>query len=385
MEPTRKREQLEFIIDSCSMGKAVLGTVNKFLHHSVTHEPRVFDHYRVIIPIQLGAEKERRIFPEFLDAELMTRHPHKHLHQFYRQHREQTKIVETETSLGFKFAFGARAAAYVRTNPLLAQDVVAEAQTLARQYRPHLGHMPEPNLTDLYHFLHRMKKTYDAHQQRVAGNAPHVMAHHAGERTERALHSAEQVVLARTARQFFAEASATDRLLLQAMYSHRDVHREVFDSPGFKAYHFNMGERAIEEAMYGRNAESHPERVTVVVSEDMGARNSIQRLRSQTSNSVFLLSSWGLAKAAREMGFIRKLDQLIHPESIERVKLRQGHSDARRARGERFHMSQVTDPKIEAKWAHRLVEVMRDGIWSDRPSRVSRLLNERNAAATQRS
>ena len=377
--PLRLREKLEVIIDTCSMGNKVTRGISLLVQHiGKADNPSIFHDYRILIPIQLGTEKKQRLFPDFLDAELMT-HSAGYLEKFYRQHREHTRIVETDVSLSYKLLYAGKAIPMLYYMPFLKEGIVYQARLLASRYDVVLDRVTSITMDDLNRFCDSVVKVYSKHLQDFALSRREIVAYNLRfgvtrpELLEAIVRSAQQVALSRCAAILFKDCSDAERYLLQAIYEERDLYKTVSEDKEFILFRRDKGERAIESYLYGRNAESVRDRVTLVISEDMGARRNIHRLRTQSQNTVFTISSYGLALALKELKLISALAEIIPDALINEFRAREQPKRVERAKGiNNSTMHDLMDPVIERKWAHRLVEVVTNGQWSDYRTRLSK-------------
>ncbi len=369
-----KRERLEIIVDSCSLGHKGLRGVEKLLDYALGRKPQVIGDYSVVMPIQLGTEVRQRLFPEFLQAELRMRRGDRGLDAFYKRHEDKIRIVETASSYAYKFYYAKGAAAVLLAHPEMHADVLAQANILAERYAPYPGAELLITADDLAHYLAQITTRAHAQDRRMSetlvrlhnyhndSDVPPQVAH-----VDRRI--AERKNLARHAAPFFQNQSLSEQYLLQAMYTEPTLNAMVTANPAFTSFRRDIGERAIEDYLYDRRAEPDPGRVSLVISEDRAARLSIHRLREQTHNTVFVISSWGLAVALKELKLIGKLNTVTNEDLIGQVYERTllTHSkrvESRRAQGKPVTSDDVLEPPIERKWAHRLVELVKYGEWS---------------------
>jgi|GEM_PF-3297618 len=370
----KKREKIEFIIDTCSSGEKVLKAVDKLLDYSQQpngdEKPR-FAEQRITIPIQIGIERKRRIFPEFLDAELLS-DEHGDLERFYQRHKDQITLVETPTSRGFKLFYAFKALSALEKSPDLKERVLHDAQVLAEKYAEYL-HIDASQLTDekFDGFVSHIDKAFNTYRAEMEEPTHQIVSHHQSmdppardSQITAAVRDAEHVKITRTAKKFLNELSIEEKLLLQAMYSNKLLNTAVSKEPEFSRYRADKGERAIEEFLFAKRAESDPARVTVIISEDQGARKSIQHLRSQSNNAIFAISSYGLARAMCTLFPDMTLTDIIDPSAIELMQKRDAKTETKIREGKAIGMNDLVEPRIEEKWADRLVEVMRTGKWA---------------------
>lgn len=383
MDEIQQREKLEFIIDSCSSGKKVLAGVEHLIRHITSNEqPNVFDGYRIVMPIQLGTETKRYLFPDFLTTRLQSKAVG-HLERFYQRHNAHTKIVETSVSLSFKWFYGVHAAQQLAQHPEWKREICKHARTLLHEFAPASPVAITTEALDV--FCQQMQQSYAAHAENFGNMRRQIVRHgYKTERrdyeTERHVRAAEQTQMLRMGENFFTEQPLINRLLLQSMYAYAPLNGAVSEKPEFSSFRKDKGERAIESYLFDRRAATNPNRVTIIISEDQGARKNIQRLRSQSNNTIFVISSYGLALALKTLGYIDDLTEVIDKQSLAVIEARQTKHNARIGRG-KHTMNDVLVPEIEEKWAARLVEVMNTGRWqtpnisptSFKPSAAKRL------------
>jgi len=362
----KPRSTLEFILDTCSLGKNQLAGVEKLIQDAHTRRPKIFENTRIIIPIQIGTEVRQRIFPDFLAAELQIRGRNNHLEEFYCAHKGDIRIVETDISRAYKFLYAKLAAPIVVENPELVTAITQEANSLIERYRPIIGDCPSIQEADV---LSLCAEINNAAQQQEAKHAQSVAKTDSAEISakEHQKNAAKPIVklksLARHGAQFLNGKSLAQRYILQAMYSTDALYKRISPQKEFKNFRKDKGERAIESFLFHERAEKNDNRVTIVLSEDAGARTSIQRLRSQSNNSIFTISSWGLALALKELKLIQNLDEIVSPTVIQEFSKKNRLTPQKIQNGAAITVNHILEPRIERKWAHRLVETVKFGHW----------------------
>ena len=88
-----------------------------------------------------------------------------------------------------------------------------------------------------------------------------------------------------------------------------------------------------------------------------------QRLRSQSNNSIFTISSWGLALALKELKLIQNLDEIVSATVIQEFSKKNRLTPQKIQNGAAITVNHILEPRIERKWAHRLVETVKFGHW----------------------
>lgn len=372
--PLKKREKLEFIIDTCSAGHQVMRATDRLIDYAMQAEQdgrsRIFDDYRITMPIQIGTERKRRIFPEFLEAELLS-DAHGDLEQFFQRHHTHVHLAETPTSRGFKLYYSFKAIDVLEKQPELKQNILRDATLLAQKYAPYLDiDTTKLDSAHLERFLEHISTAYDAHQTGMEEPTQNLVALHRDSTSDLELQhiirKAEHVRITREAKPFLKELSIEEKLLMQAMYSCNPLNVAVSRMRDFQRYRADKGERAIEEFLFDKRAESDPDRVTVIVSEDQGARKSIQRLRDRSHNTVFAISSYGLAHATCALTPELNLLDLLDTAGIDLMQRRDAGTEDKIRNGKSIGMDDVVEPRIEEKWADRLVQVLKSGQWENR-------------------
>lgn len=362
----RRRESLEIIIDTCSLGKPQLEGLSKLIAYAEQASPKIFDDVHIVIPIQIGTEVRQRVFPEFLKAEL-TKPSGKHLENFFQRHQPQIEVVETDISYGYKFLYAAKAAQLLQKDEALMQEVAKEAQLLLERYTPR-NEVPMPRITSLEVKAFCEDAVRAGTQQQAALSHSRQQAQGANlkqreVRTNAAPHLIEMINMGRHGQRFLEPRAGHDRYILQAMYSNPTLYKQISTDGDFKRFRRNKGERAIENFLYDEREKTNPNRVSLVISDDEGARASIQRLRSRSQNSIFVVSSWGLALALKQLKLVPSLDRVVDPSIIEKKSAEQKHLREQATNGEEAEFHRFRDPAVERKWAHRLVQMMKYGDW----------------------
>lgn len=379
MPRMQKRNRMEWIVDSCSIGAKSLSGIDKLIQFVVTNPLKPIGDYAVTIPIQIGTEVRWRIFPEFLDAELRTRSNKPGLEQFYQQHESHIRLTETPSSIAYKLEYSKYATDSLASDAPSRSRIVAHAQKLALRYTTVLGDAPTIDerllaklCSEIRELGQRQDRSYAASNvARDAWDVEHRTPDNIRHAKQR---MAQRQNLADFGADFFAAMPLAERYLVQAMYSDPELNRGISGVKAFKSFRRDIGERSIEEYLYGYAGQHDASDICVVVSEDQRARASIHRLREQTHSTVFVVSKWGLALALKELKLIRKLGEVADEGAIEQAEARSLLTHHRRVlsrRGDRepVTVDDVLEPPIERKWAHRLVEVLKYGEWSAEPSR----------------
>ncbi len=370
MEPT-PRKRLEIIVDSCSMGDKKIRGITGLLDRVMQRDPKVFEDYRIVIPLQLGTELRQRMFADFLQEELDLSRKERGLNRFCREHRCNLEIVETESSQAFKMFYAKKALAVLRDKPALRGHVMQEARRLAARYEPDSD--IAINSSALKRFLNSIEKIAVEQEEKLQTAKDGLLGYYESKEADKPrvseLKALERKNLARASVKFFGPASIQRRYLMQALYSTRQVYDAVSQDQEFRNFRTDLGERAIEDYLYSKRSETDPRNVSLVVSEDRGARNSIQKLRGHTNNTVFVIGSYGLALALKQIGLVDSLYDIMEPELMAQVKTSRTMTSKRRNNGAYIGMNDINEPDIERKWARRLVEVMDSGQWTQHHKR----------------
>ena len=370
------RERFEVIVDTCSMGEKKMRGVSAMIAYAMDRQPPVFDHYRIVVPLQLGTEARQRLFPEFLQKELSAAPESGGLERFYAEHKDHVRIVETESSLAFKLFYAEKAARILDENPKMHGMVKRLARQLANQYAEDGQPPVKISRQSIPQFKQQIRTLRDEYMQtfsevqaayikeREAAPDPRALPPIGAE-----LKRLKREVLAKTSEHFFNHCSPSDKLVLQALYSCKPMYARVSKETDFGSFRTDLGERAIEDYLYDKRAATDPRNVSLVVTEDRGARGSIQRLRGESNNSIFVVGSFGLSLALKQLHIIDNLFDVMEPALMTEVKARRMGTWAKKERGQVIGMDDVNEPEIERKWARRLVEVVNTGQWSEMPSR----------------
>lgn len=365
MKRIQHREQFEIIVDTCASGAKVINGIDKLIGH-LKNGHRVFEDYCITVPIQLGTEGKQCLFPEFLDARL--RRKKGHLEDFYQKHCDHFKIVETDTSRAFKMAYCFEALPFL-SKPKIRENVLEAAQELVDKLgKPH-HHTLQLNEAMLDRFISEMAEQKQVFEEKFSKKEADIRRfHHSlSGRSDAALEAliktTHRIKLGRAGKAFFAQMPEEYRYFMQAMYSERKLNKFVSASSEFKRFRFNQGERAIEDFLFDKRSESNPDRVTVIISEDQGARVSITNLRDRTANSIFCISAYGLGKALSKLELIDDWSALYSPRQLATTFARHEKRRGNRHPDTALTMNQVLDPEIEEKWAERLVEMVNWGNW----------------------
>ena len=373
MKRIKNREQFEIIVDTCSSGDKVLRGIDKLISRITAdhHGRSVFQDYRITVPIQLGTESKQCLFPEFLEARLSKKSGH--LENFYRKHREHFRIVETDTSRAFKMAYCFEASALLNTQEA-RESIITLAGKLADELHQAHGHQLQLDDAMLDRFIHAMRSEQQTFDARFSEKEQGIRSfHHALQgRSDAALDAliktTYRVKLGRAGKRFFEQMPEEFRYFMQALYSDREVNKQVSKIQEFKNFRHDQGERAIEDFLFKKRSESNPDRVTLIISEDQGARFSISSLRKKTENTIFCVSTYGLAQALKQLHLVGSITDVIGEQQLADTYARHENRRSRRAPDAQLTMNHVVDPEIEEKWARRLANVVNWGHWKGAPS-----------------
>jgi len=177
------------------------------------------------------------------------------------------------------------------------------------------------------------------------------------------IQEAELKMHARAGKKFFERNPESYKFIIQAFYSNNSVTALLNGDEEFKKYRTNKGERAIESYLLKKLSLEDETKVTVVISEDNAARKSIQAIRRKSGNTIFILSSYGLAFALKKMEQIMSLTDVIDQAVVENIQKRRKKTEEKLHNGKTLSNDDILEPEIEEKWADRLVELIHHGAW----------------------
>lgn len=388
-----KRRTLEIIIDSCSVGSKQLRAVERIIDFMKHAEPPVYDNYRIVLPVQIGAELRQRIFPAFIRAELSlppevfsdpvqpqekAKRP-SGLRRFFQTHLDHVVIAETPISQAYKLKYAEHACVTLFEHPSLGEAVVAEAHRLCDRYGEGAlkSELDLPALHDLCWQLATIREQERGQHQikldeiqtfygQKPGNMPVDIAR-AGERAEVANLARHQAAIEST-------LTPAQRYLFQALYSERALHDRCVDAK-FKQFRTDKGERAVESYLFNKRRKPDAGVVSFVVSNDKGSRNGIDALRQESKNKVLVVSNRGLTQAVElltnDAKFSKACEGLTLTRPVPNTVQERYRRDPLNARhqaireGEDQHPPSKTklNETTEFEWARRLAEVLRYGDW----------------------
>ncbi len=360
----QQRDKIEFIIDSCSMGHKVYRSLSSYVNHIVQKQPRIYEDYRFVIPLQIGIETKRRLFTEFLKKELSEPDNDGYLERFYQHHREDVKVVDTRSSHIYKFMFGLKAITMVGNDVKRIERVASEAAILHSTYTNNRPGLDTEHFIKAYkEFRSEIKSEYQHHKKEFASKErliknfnTRILSIDNPKLIGQISRTAQETSIARLSEKFFKKSPEEYKYILQAMYSRPEIFRSLKDDDDFRHYRADKGERAIEEFLYSKRSERDPKRVTVVVSEDINARKNIQELRKKSTNTIIVLSKYGFALGMKELGIIKDMSDILDSSYSAAISSRRkkytGRSD-----------ENIIDPEIEEKFAGRFVELDEKGYW----------------------
>ena len=411
-KPVKKREKLEIIVDSCCAGDKVFAGVDKLLDYLVDpprEKRRVFDDYQIIIPIQIGTETRRRIFPEILEAEIRAKAAFMHgtgksagaledlvlKHSFGDEdrapHDKHVRIVENEVSRAYKLFYGAKAQALLNSNRELVANIANASNALMKRYDFEGEHIRPRDVRKLCHDL---SHAYAKHQKDTAEAERKIRMNHSKiiqhicEKTgitedmidakklrqldvelKNTLLDATLENLARCGKKLFNEFSNESRCILQALYSTPELYKPISQSPEFRPISRDQGERSIDRLLMGKRSKADDSRVTLVISKDKGALNSIEDIRKSSGRTIIALNPYGFALALKDLGIINNLSEVVESDLLQTVETLRA-SEQRTDRYGRTHTLGQNSVALQEKWGARFAEVVDFGYYTkDTPSK----------------
>lgn len=375
MEVYKKRSLLEIIFDSCSSGKNVLRGL-ELLSSEISKGP-IFDGHTYLVPLQVGIETKRKIFIEFLETELANFDKNGAFHEFYRKNSKNVMFAETDVSQAYKFYFTIRAYKVVEENNL-QERVFAEATRVIERYAGHrLSEFPYERIREDYDIIRKQLSTaYDFYRHEMEKILKRVeFFGKVSGKSEKALlcsiKNAEKLKLSRTFQKTLKALPESAKFILQAIYSSVITTNNMKCDEEFMVFRLDKGEEAIENFLLTKRKETNKGLVTLIISEDVGARKKIQEIRRRSNNTIFILSSYGLAVALKELDLIENMNEIVDQSILDNIQARKKDNRRREKKGRVFSDQDVKEPEIEEKWAMRLVEVINRGYWRGAAPRFS--------------
>ncbi len=367
MNEFKFRGTFEIIFDSCSSGDKVLKGLKLLAQEAVN--TGIFNKYKFIAPLQIGTEIKQILFKDILEKELMTDKPGR-LHKFYKENEKRIRFAESDVSHSFKFYFAYRAFSLFGNDPSLKQRLVFHANETVQKFFPELTYKYNRDVIDKDYdfFKAEIIKKYKVTKMKIMRRKDNIEVHlrkenYSPEYIAQKLQEAELKMHARAGRKFFERSPESYKFIIQAFYSNNSVIAVLNSDEEFKKYRTNKGERAIESYLQKKLSLEDSTKVSVVISEDNAARKSIQNIRRKSGNTIFILSSYGLAYSLLKSGLISDLGEIIDPAVLENINKRRKKTIEKLGSGRNLTSDDIIEPDIEEKWADRLIEVIRHGRW----------------------
>lgn len=367
MEIYKKRSFFEIIFDSCSSGKNVLKGL-ELLSLEANRGP-VFEGCYFLIPLQVGIETKRKIFIDFLETELSNFDKAGAFHEFYRRNNKRVSFVETDVSQAYKFYFTIKAYKIIESNDL-KEKVLGEGLKFIEKYYPERKNtFTYERLRDDYEVIKKQlliaykhfKKEFEVIQRRLEfrdKQSGYDEAH-----TQIGFKNVEKLKLSRTFQKTLKALPESTNFVLQAIYTSVITSNILKNDEDFILFRTDKGEESIENFLLTKRRETNKGIVTLIISEDVGARKKIQDIRRRSNNTIFVLSSYGLAVALKELGLIENLNEIVDQSLLDNIASRKKDNKRRERKGKVFTDQDVKEPEVEEKWAMRLVEVITRGYW----------------------
>lgn len=362
-----KRKTLEIIFDTCSSGNDILDTLQKLTNYSLDN--KFFDSVKFVSPLQLGTEIKQKLFADFLEKEL-SRNKDKKLHKFYRENAQRFEFIETPISVSYKYFFAKKTLKMAYNDFYLRNLILHNALEFIENFYPEK--IPEFTFNRLEKTFHEYanliddnyddcKKNYDRSAIRVQKVLSRLGLPQSA--IDIVKFEAKDKILYRHAKKFFAIAPEEFRFLLQSIYSNEHVRNYLKHDVEFKKFRADKGEMAIVGYLEHYRLKPDDDVVTLIISEDNGARKNIQEIRRKTENSIFVLSSYGLGIAMKKIGLIKNVTDIVSHDRFDAIAKRHKHSVQKINHGIRPTEFDILVPSIEEKWANRLVDLMQNGYW----------------------
>ena len=292
------RETFEIILDTCSLGLKQLSGVEELIEYATKGANPAYKDYRIVMPVQIGTEVKRRIFSDFLQAELMLLPEEgqirkSSLRAFYQKHYKHISVEETDVSIVYKMHYMHGAIEELKADPGLADEILGQATHLADRYKNILGRH-EITERDFDRLLRKYEEYEAAEQASLARAEKGVFKHYSPHHVTLALIDAQFTAQARRGKTFLDSLTMPERYCLQAMYSCEPMLMRVSKQPDFMEFRADQGERAIESYLFNTRRKRDATVASAVVSEDKGARDGIKALRRFSQNSVLVVNNKGL-------------------------------------------------------------------------------------------
>lgn len=307
----RKRKTFEIIFDNCSSGKRVLDCLDKIADYIEQND--VFDEVIFTIPLQVGTEINRRLFKEFLEAELPKSRKQR-MREFHQKNSSRLQVVETDISLDYKLFYARSALQQLHDEHQI--DKILEQVEINSDVELSFEELRE----EFEHFEEQIKTTYDEAQKtyksslRKATNLLEDFEHVSGSAIKKLKYQIkliEKKTFGRAAKELFDNMSLPSKHILQAMYNYQPLHNRANEYGRLKKYRKDKGERAIEDYLKSHRDKTNDDIATLVISDDRKAVKRISKMRKNTHNIIIAL---------REEGLGMLLDHLSESTEFERPK-----------------------------------------------------------------
>jgi hypothetical protein len=367
MNSFKFRGTFEIIFDSCSSGDKVLRALKLLAKEAVN--TGVFNKYKFIAPLQIGTEIKQVLFKDILEKELLTDKPGR-LHKFYKENDGKIKFAESDVSHSFKFYFAYRAFSLFANDQFIRQRVIFHAHETVQKFFPELLYKYNKDVidTDFDFFKMQIIKKYKITKLKIAKRKEKIEIqlrneNYSPEYIYYKIQEAELKMHARAGKKFFERSPESYKFIVQAFYSNNSVTALLNGDEEFKKFRTNKGERAIESYLMKKLSIEDETKVTVVVSEDNAARKSIQAVRRKSGNTIFILSSYGLAFALKKMDLIMSFTDVIDQAVLDNIQKRRKKTEEKLGNGKTISSEDILEPEVEEKWADRLIEIIKHGTW----------------------
>lgn len=355
------------IFDSSNTGQKNLEAISKLIDFMEGSKSQIYSNISVIIPLQTcGIEKKKKTSKGILKENLQNQNGNT-LHKFYQKHKDIIDIVETDISRSFKFFYSQQNLPTIEKSPQIRETILSRALYTLNNSQRNNGTITtlkamEETLSKFKDNINEYTQQYKAKFENRKQTTLELAAQEKWneEETQQKISKLEKIIFARAAKKIFKSSDLKTEYLFQAIFENRELNRLSSKNKKFTDYRADKGEMAINNIIERKLRKQKLNTSTMVISEDINAREELMKIRSDHNANVFAISEYGLALCMKKLGLIENLIEVASKDNIETMEKKPNSKK---------HKNQLIFSK-EVSWAERAAKQITIGEWRDKTHEI---------------